>query len=334
MRRLACFTLISLLGSVAVACGAAPPETPTVGVESKLPTATVLHVDISSIDAEGYPRVDGSTSAYPLQFMVACHILDVKCSWVEGDFLDRTRRIAPDLTQASDRNLEALFGLVHNGTHGAYMNLIMGSADLILVAREPSEDEIQYAAAWNVDLDVEPIARDAFVFLVHESNPVQNLSPEQLRAIFSGRITNWSQVGGMEAEIHTYQRNPNSGSQELMVKLVMRGESMLEAPDMVLETMMGPINAIREDPLGIGYSVYFYAANMLPDENVRMLAVDGTSPSSSTIAEASYPLSTEVHAVVRENLSPTSQALRLRDWLHTPEGQRAVEASGYVRFRP
>ena len=105
---------------------------------------------------------------------------------------------------------------------------------------------------------------------------------------------------------------------------------MLESPNMILETMMGPINAIRDDPLGIGYSVYFYAANIYPDEQVRMIAVNGTEPISLTIADSSYDLSTGVYAVLREGMPRWNRARMLRDWLLTEDGQEAVEASGYV----
>jgi phosphate transport system substrate-binding protein len=299
-------------------------------LEPGSPTATPGKVDISNIDCEHYPQVDGSTSAYPMQFMIACHILGVPCSWSDGDFLDPSHRIMPDLTYSGDSELETLFNIFHSGTHGAYMNLIEKSADIILVAREPSQDELTAAALMRVELEIEPVARDAFVFLVHADNPVESLTLDQIRSIFSGKIRNWSEVGGPDAEIHTYQRNRNSGSQELMEKLVMRGTAMLDAPDMILDSMMGPINAIQNDPYGVGYSVYFYAANILPDENVRMLAVDGIVPTSQSIADRSYVLATEVFAVIQAVTKAMDPAVTLRDWLLTEEGQEAVEASGYV----
>jgi phosphate transport system substrate-binding protein len=332
MKHLHSFLLISALGIVMGAC-ASSPQTPLVSLEPEptakpLPTAEM--VDISGINALNYPRVDGSTSAYPLQVMVACKILDVRCKWTEGDFFTDTRRIAPANSLLATDEHEAILSLYHNGTHGAYMNLIEDAADLIIVAREPSEDELAAAEHEKTSLDVRSVALDAFVFLLHQDNPVESLTLQQIRDIYTGKITNWVEVGGLDAEIHTYQRNPNSGSQELMEKLVMRGETMLDSPDMILMSMMGPFSAIHDDPLGIGYSVFFYAANIYPDENVRMIAIDGTAPTSSSIAGQIYPLVTEVYAVLREDMSIVSNARTLRDWLLTAEGQSAVEASGYV----
>jgi phosphate transport system substrate-binding protein len=324
--------LLLVFGCMLAGCAQTSPDVIATlqPVEISTPTAKLEMVDISGIDAFDYPRVDGSTSAYPLQVMVACKILDVRCKWTEGDFFTDTRRIAPTNSLLATDEHEAILSLYHSGTHGAYLNLIEEAADLIIVAREPSDDELAAAEHEKINLDVRPVALDAFVFLVHQDNPVGSLTLQQIRDIYTGKITNWAEVGGLDAEIHTYQRNPNSGSQELMEKLVMRGETMLDSPDMILMSMMGPFSAIHDDPLGIGYSVFFYAENIYPDENVRMIAIDGTPPTSSSIADQVYPLVTEVYVVLRGDMFIVSNASTLRDWLLTAEGQSAVEASGYV----
>jgi phosphate transport system substrate-binding protein len=110
---------------------------------------------------------------------------------------------------------------------------------------------------------------------------------------------------------------------------------MIEAPDMMLPSMMGPLNAIAGDPSGIGYSVYYYATFMLPTEGVRLIGVDGVAPTSGSIADRSYPLTTEVYAVIREGMRDhDSSAVLLRDWLLSAEGQAVVEESGYVPAGP
>ena len=86
-----------------------------------------------------------------------------------------------------------------HGTSEAYINLINNRADLILVARSPSEDELIQAAKLGVQLDVRPVALDAFVFLLNGKNPVTDLTIEQIRDIYSGQIVNWREVGGPDA---------------------------------------------------------------------------------------------------------------------------------------
>ena len=223
-------------------CELATQSEPTT-IKSSSPLQTVpansRSIDISQIAAQNYPRVDGSTSAHPLQIMLACRILRVPCVWHEGDVFDPTRRMIPDPEFIRSAELtEKIIGIQHHGTHDGYMNLIHGDADIILVARPPSQDELHAAQLRGVDLEVTPIALDAFVFLVNKENPVEDLTLENIRASYTGEITHWSELGGNVVEIHTYQRNRNSGSQELMEKLVMRGALMVESPDMILMSMM------------------------------------------------------------------------------------------------
>ncbi len=176
--------------------------------------------------AEDYPSVDGSTSAEPLQGAVFCEILDIDWEWYTRG-LEAPRLIGPsDTAYDEDPRIFDFFRdhVSHNGTHSAYMNLISGQADLILVAREPSIDELEAAATAAVNLDVQPVALDAFVFLANDSGPVRDLPLETIRQIYSGSITTWDQAvaGAAPNEIVPFVRNRNSGSQELMEKLVMR----------------------------------------------------------------------------------------------------------------
>jgi phosphate transport system substrate-binding protein len=196
----------------------------------------------------------------------------------------------------------------------------------------PSDDEVQEAAKAGVTLDVRPMALDAFVFLVHKDNAVTSITLEQIRDIYSGTITSWSELGGT-GQINAYQRDQNSGSQELMEELVMKGTPMTDAPNMIFPSMMGPINAIHDDPLGIGYSVFYYATFMLPDENIKLLGIGGVQPTTETITSHTYPLVTEVYAVVRGDMPADSSATMLRDWYLTDVGQETVKESGYVRIR-
>jgi ABC-type phosphate transport system substrate-binding protein len=172
-------------------------------------------------------------------------------------------------------------------------------------------------------------------------NPVEDLPLATLRDVYAGKITTWKDtgvdVGDEQALIQAYQRERNSGSQELMESLVMQGTPMIDAPDMIVETMLGPFNAIGGhsltgggDTLGLGYSVYYYAAVMFAHQQVKMIAVDGVKPTSETIASRAYPLVAEVYVVTRQDAPAGSPAVQFRDWLLSHDGQRAVALSGYM----
>jgi phosphate transport system substrate-binding protein len=304
----------SLLLSLALLPGCAPRPEPAEEI-----------VLAPEIGPENYPRLDGSTSAEPILATIACHFLDLTCQWVE--WLDGDRLLLPVLTENSGE----FPGINSSGTHQAYLNLIQSQVDLILVARKPSEEESRLAAIAGTSLEVQPVALDAFVFIVNDENPVVGLTTSQIQQIYTGQLENWKQVGGPDLEIHPYQRNDESGSQELMQTLVMKGAKMIDAPDMVLLTMIAPFNAVSKDIQGIGYSVYFYEENMAASaEQVKLLAVDGVVPGKDTIQTYEYPFTAEVYAVIRNDLPNTSLPHQLFKWLFTPEGQALISESGYI----
>ena len=308
---------------------------------TETPVFDYTHYKIDSelkVIAHDFPTVASSTSAQPLWVKVICRVFNVYCPWNDN------KEIGPEGSNGFYSELsQFIWQHAHvQGTHEAYLALINGEADIILVARAPSRDELTAAQAKQVDFDVQPIALDAFVFIVNSQNTVDNLSLEQLRQIYSGEITNWQQVGGKDEEIHPYQREENSGSQELMATLVMSGTPMINAPEMIAYTMEGPFNAIgtlpflsdsKGDVAGIGYSVYYYSKNMIASDDVEFIGVNGVEPTSSTIRDRAYPLTTEVYAVVRKDLSPEDTAMRLRDWLLSSDGRNTIYSSGYIPIR-
>jgi phosphate transport system substrate-binding protein len=294
------------------------------------PTPSAAQV-AAILRARNYPQVDGSTSTHPLQMVIACKRLGVPCIW--GYSIEGEKRIFPDPKYTESPQLaEAMInGIKHEGTNQSYVNLIKGKADLILVARPPSEDELEIAQENKVALDVRAIALDAFVFLVNANNPVENITVENARMIYAGKITDWTELGGSKGQIRAFQRDRNSGSQELMEALVMKGTPMIEAQGMdMIINMGGMINVVSFEPLGIGYSVYYYVTFMLPDENVKLLNVNGVKPTADSIAKRAYPLTTEVYAATRKGTPKDSAAMQLLDWLYTPEGKAAIKESGYV----
>jgi phosphate transport system substrate-binding protein len=290
-----------------------------------------------------YPSVDGSTTTGPLARLLACDLLGVPCVWSAPASANTERTYVPDPKAAvPSQAASTITGIKFSTTHNAYVNLIEGKTDVLLEARLPSSDELAEASAKGVELDTHAFALDAFVFLVHSSNPTDNMPLATLRDVYAGKITAWSgagvDLGDPSAQIHAYQREPNSGSQELMKSMVMGSTPMVNAPQMVVQTMAGPYDAIGGNPvtgvggdrLGLGFSVYYYAAVMFSNPQVKMIGVDGVKPTSATISSRAYPLAAEVYVVTRKDAAVGSPALRYRDWLLSPEGQRVVSQSGYV----
>ncbi len=288
-------------------------------------------IQFDSLSVDNYPEVDGSTSAHPLQVLIACRLLGVEYSWMPGWF-DETYRIWPSPDEKPEIAQFILDSITHSGTHTAYTNLINGIADIIIVARSASDDEIDLADSVGVDLITIPIALDAFVFIANIRNPVNSLTTKQIQDIYVGNITRWNLVGGTNTEINPYTREPNSGSQELMLSLVMRDLQMPDYPEMILYGMMGPINRISGDRDGLGYTVYFYEQFMAPNDSLKLLAVNGILPEYNTLRKKQYIYTTDVYTVIREDQNRQSNAYKLYQWLLTYKGQRVIEESGYIPY--
>jgi phosphate transport system substrate-binding protein len=276
-----------------------------------------------------YPKIDGSTSAQPLACVLASHIIGVSYGWVMST--DGSKRLfahSTDRPKAADSINTTI--AVHQGTHQAYVNIITGKADLSLICRPPSPDEQRLADSAGVELDVIPAAHDAFIFIVNSSNPISGITIKNARDIYTGALTNWNALGWGNQAIKPYQREANSGSQELMLSLVMKDLTPVVAPDMILLGMMGPFNRLETDSLGICYTVYFFKEFMTISTNVRSIAVEGITPNYNNIIGRRYPLNADVVVVTKANQSRNSPAYRLREFILSEEGQAVIKESGYV----
>jgi phosphate transport system substrate-binding protein len=239
----------------------------------------------------------------------------------------------------------------HSTTHNAYLRLVERSEpsllndgqdvegnfpgiSLILVT-PPSEEELRLAADAGVTLDMAPVARDGFVFIVNKDNPVDSLTIEQIQGIYTGAITNWKQVGGNDQKIQAFQREANSGSQTAMEQMVMRGKPLAEPPWVtVIQSMGGIVDAVAEYQNGtgsIGYTYRYYLENLYRNENIKMLKVEGVTPSDVNLQSEAYPFTTSYYAIIRDDEPEGSPARRLRDFLLTETGQQVIALAGYCR---
>ncbi|MCL1804326.1 MAG: substrate-binding domain-containing protein [Eubacteriaceae bacterium] len=261
-----------------------------------------------SFTEENYPRIDGSTANIPL----AEELLKI--------FLGYTDEQAEDAVD-------------FRTTPYAYMNLANKECELLLVY-EASEETKSYLEGLGADFEYYPIGLDALVFIVNENNPVNNLTSEQIKAIYTGDIKNWSEVGGEDAEILAFQRDATSGSQALMDKLVMQGTPMAQAPMELMPSAMGMlIEQLAEysnESTAIGYSVYYYASLMYTKPELKFIDVNGVKPSNDTIKSNGYPYTNSFFAVIRSDEPEDSPARQMAEWLCTSEGKAVIEQCGYV----
>ena len=299
LKRLYCAALALVLALPLAACGGQQAaSTPTPGADGGAVVFT----------RENMPRLDGSTATAPLARAAAAVLLGESEEDV-ADLIDFSR------------------------TTESYRQLMQGDADL-LIAAEPNAavfDEMEEAG---FEVQMEPLATDALVFMVNEDNPVDSLTTEQLRGIYSGENTNWSEVGGADLDIVPFQRNAESGSQVLMEKLVMDGTEMTEPPEgYMIASMVGLMDAVKEydnSSNAIGYSVYYYAHDMQMAGGLKLLKIDGVAPEAATIRSGEYPFLNPYYVAMNAAEPEGSMTRVLYDWLLGPDGQKLVDMKGYV----
>lgn len=258
---------------------------------------------------ENLERWDGSTSLHPLAERILHY---------------QYRGQAENIRQCN-----TYYSTHFTQTHNSIMNVINGQRDLVFSARVPSDGELAAACERGIELVCTPFAQDAFVFLRNRYNPVKNLSQAQIRDIFSGKITQWKDVGGFGGTILLLTRNPNSGSEELMQSLVMRGVKPLEKMQQHnVRTMIGIFDNLEKNIGAIGYSVQYYEKYLAASPFATTISVDGISPTPAAIASAQYPYVYQCVLIHRK--APDAAVEKFVAWMLSDEGQRVVQESGYV----
>lgn len=209
---------------------------------------------------------------------------------------------------------DAKSAMHYTNTRGAYKDIVDGNADIIICA-QPSDEQLAYAKEKGVELELVPIGSDAFVFIVNANNPVSDITIDQIKGIYSGKITNWRELGGKNVPIAAMRRNKNSGSQTALEKIM--GDTPIK-PD---------YTALFGSP--IGFSFRYYVTGMLAEGGVKILTINGVAPTTETIADGSYPVSGNIYAVYRKG-ETNENVYKAVDFMLSPEGQKIVEKSGYI----
>ncbi|MBO4914533.1 MAG: substrate-binding domain-containing protein [Oscillospiraceae bacterium] len=257
---------------------------------------------------ENFPRLNGSTAMVPLGQAIASVLLG------------ETREEVADLTNFSR-------------TTQSYRELMRGDADL-LISGAPPESIYEEKKELGFEWEISTFAVDGLVFVVNENNPVDSLTVEQIQKIYSGEITNWSEVGGDDVDIVPFQRNEEAGSQTAMKKLVMGDIPLMEAPAEYVSGAMSDLVKVvasySDSAAAIGYTVYYYAHDMKMAEGLKLLAVNGVQPSAETIRSRDYPFINDSYVVIKAGLPDDAPAKILYNWVMSEEGQRLVAHEGYV----
>ena len=272
---------------------------------AKLDEATTLKL------IENLPILDGATALYPIYAAIAEAVYD-KDSFSQDN-------------------------VHHTNTLGAYELIISGRRDIIFVAGA-SKKQISAAKVAGVDLHFTPIGSEAFVFLVGIKNPVDNITFQQIRNIYSGKTAHWRTLGcNKGGRIIAFQRPEGSGSQTGLQNIM--GNIPIQVPQPLPDASLIGTNSMMKQisvkwqgiQPAIGYSYRYFALTMYPNPDTKILKVNGIEPSMENIQNEIYPFIGKFYAVT--NGKPKGNSKLLIDWILSPQGQEIIEKTGYIPIK-
>ena len=172
-----------------------------------------------------------------------------------------------------------------------------------------------------------PVAVDGLVILVHPDNPVTTLTVAEVQAIFNGRITNWSSLGGPNQPIQLLSRESGAGTRSLLNQRIL-SEQRLDINATIASSDGALITAVSTDPHAIGYSMMGNSSQA----NVTLVAIDDIPPTRNEVGSQRYPLTTPLYYLHSGPEEPEGTMRHFLAWLQSPEGQQAI-GSVYGRVR-
>ena len=286
---------------------------PNIDIHEYLPfdeDSKIVKTDSKTLKlTENLPRIDGAAALFP----------------VYSAFVNA---VYPNTTKLHDGIFE------YNNTPDGYRLLAEKETD-IFIGVYPSDEQKAYAEENQTTFEYTPIGTEAFVFFVHKDNPITNLTTEQIKDIYSGKITNWKDVGGKNEKIAAFQRNEGSGSQS-MLKRFMGDAPITDAPtEMVNDLMAGIIEQVadyKSKTNSIGFSFRYYVEGIIKNPDIKMISIDGAAPTSENIRNGSHPILTPIYAVTYKG-NQNNNVNKLLEWILSDEGQYIINETGYVGIK-
>ncbi|OGO75802.1 MAG: phosphate-binding protein [Chloroflexi bacterium RIFOXYC12_FULL_59_14] len=232
---------------------------------------------------------------------------------------------------------EVRISVTGGGSGTGLAALINGTVDIANASRQIKDEEIAQAQANGIQPVEHVIARDAIAVIVNPENPVSELTLQQISDIYSGRIKNWSEVGGDDRPIVRLSRETNSGTHVYFLETVLRlgkkdDKTLFSMDTLLLPSSEGIIAEVRDNPNAIGYDGLGYVP-----KDLRMIAIAKSAgepfvlPSVKTVNDKSYPIARDLYMYTKGE--PTGIIKTYLDWILSPEAQKIVLELGFVPIK-
>lgn len=200
-----------------------------------------------------------------------------------------------------------------------------GMCDIAAVSRSPSKEEQELASIRNVELNENVIGVYSVAVVVNVRNPVTNLTRDQVRDIFTGAVQNWKEVGGPDAAIQVYVRDPISGTHLGFRELAMENKDYAHMPK-TFTNYVGIVEAVAQDANGIGYSSFQRAKSA----GVKAVMIGGVEVSAAAVNKGDYPYA----RVLRLYTNKANESPAARDFVQFVQSSRGQEIVDQVGFLP
>lgn len=224
---------------------------------------------------------------------------------------------------------DVAFDLESKGSASGFAALLAGECDIAAASRLPDNNELQQAKSRGIEMIDHVIGSYGVAVIVNTNNPVRNLSRQQVRDLFTGVVRNWKQLGGPEAPVHLYIRDPISATHLGFRELAMENKPYAQAAQ-TFTNYAQLVEAVVQDPSGIGYSSMGLAARA----GVTALSISGMPASVISVNEGQYPYARFLRLYTDKNKESPAAS----DFIHfvlSKRGQKIVDQMGFVRaFEP
>ena len=232
-------------------------------------------------------------------------------------------KLVPQLKNAYVKsNPSVKIDILAQGSSHAFSNLDAGTADIGMSSRKVKQKELDKFEAKGKALVEHVAAWDMIAVIVNDKNPVRKLSLKQIEGIFTGSISNWSEVGGPDAPISVYTRNTSSGTYKSFSGLAMSKKDY-GTKCQKLEGNQPIVTEVTKNINGIGYVGFAYAKG----ENYKTVKVEGVSAKVSKIAD--YPLARKLYYYTVGQ--PTGEAAKFLKWATSSDAANAIVAEiGFI----
>jgi phosphate transport system substrate-binding protein len=234
-------------------------------------------------------------------------------------------KLIPQLAESfkAAGNKGVKFEIAAEGSTTAFPALANGTAQIGMSSRKVKDDERTFCKTKGVYIKEHPICRDMLAVIVNKNSPVSNLTKAQVAKIFTGQITDWSELGGAPGKISIYTRNTSSGTYKDWQKLAMGGRDYA-ASSLKMAGNEQIAQEVAKNKNGIGYVGLAYSKT----PGTKAIIIDGVEPIEANAKKYVYSRVCYLYAPDK----PTAEAAAFLDFIKSDKGQDIVQKVGFVKY--